>query len=236
METVTNQIVLKVNDGSVVNAFTAKPSTAGTYPGIILLQEAFGVTPHIQGIAKRLAAEGYAVVAPELFHRTVAPGTELGYADWNAIMPHFSALTLEGMQADLTAAYAWLQEQDAVVKEKIGSIGFCLGGRVSFIANFTLPLSAAVSYYGGGTHTLVEHVKDVHAPQLFFWGGLDTHILPEHIGTVISAFKEHGKAYTNVVFGGADHAFNNDERPNHNADASAEAWAHTLAFFKNKLK
>ncbi len=236
METVTNKIVLNVNDGSVVHAFTAQPSAAGTYPGIILLQEAFGVTPHIQGIAKRLAAEGYVVVAPELFHRTAAPGTELGYTNWDAIMPHYSTLTLEGMQADLEASYTWLQQQDAVIKEKIGSIGYCLGGRVSFIANFTLPLSAAVSYYGGGTHALADRAKDLHAPHLFFWGGLDTHIHAEHIDAVISAVKQHGKSYTNVVFGSADHAFNNDERPNYNADASAEAWAHTLAFFKSKLK
>jgi carboxymethylenebutenolidase len=236
MQTVNSQISLHVADGTEAHAYTASPSADGKFPGIILLQEAFGVTPHIKGLADRLAAEGYVVIAPELFHRTAGPGAEFSYSDWGAITPHYTGITLEGLQADLHAAYGWLQGQDNVVKEKIGSIGFCLGGRVSFIANFTLPLSAGVSYYGGGTHAVADRAKDIHGAHLFFWGGLDTHILPEYINAVTTALKEHNKAYTNVVFSDAEHAFNNNERPSYNADASSEAWALTLAFFKNKLK
>jgi carboxymethylenebutenolidase len=82
---------------------------------------------------------------------------------------------------------------------------------------------------------MVFKIKDLHAPHLFFWAGLDKHILPEHIGTVTEAMKQGNKSYVSVVISYADHAFNNDQRHAYNADASKEAWALSMAFFKNKL-
>jgi carboxymethylenebutenolidase len=235
MQTINNQILLSVADGTAMNAFTAAPVNEGVFPGIILLHEAFGITSHIKNIANRIAAEGYTVVAPELFHRT-APGVAFDQNNLPPVMPYVTALKLEELQDDLRATYGWLQGQPPVIKEKIGSIGFCMGGRVSFIANFTLPLSAAVSYYGSGIQNFAEKFKNLSASHLFFWGGMDKHILPEHVDAVTAAMKANGKAYANVVFSYADHAFNNNERHAYNAEASAEAWALTLAFFKNKLK
>jgi carboxymethylenebutenolidase len=115
----------------------------------------------------------------------------------------------------------------------MGSVGFCLGGRVSFLANAVLPLSAAVSYYGGYLDKLVDLAPQLHAHQLFFWGGRDQHIPKETIIKVISAVEAAGK---NVVISDADHAFSCDERPAYNPMAAKEAWAHTIAFFSNRLK
>ncbi|WP_262922922.1 dienelactone hydrolase family protein [Hymenobacter cellulosilyticus] len=141
----------------------------------------------------------------------------------------------EGLTADVQAAYAWLQAQDNVT-EKIGSIGFCLGGRVSFLANAVVPLSAGVSYYGGGTHHLAGRAGELHAPHLFFWGGQDTHIPKEQIDTITAALDAAGKPYINTVISYAEHGFHCDERPSYNADAAQEAWAMTLAFFGEKLR
>ncbi|HXP51603.1 MAG TPA: dienelactone hydrolase family protein, partial [Bacteroidia bacterium] len=169
--------------------------------------------------------------------RTAEAGLEIPYnVDFSLIMPHFQAMTPEGMAADVKAAYDWLQQQPSVKHDKIGSIGFCLGGRVSFLANATVPLSAAISFYGGRTDTLADRAKDLHAPQLFFWGGLDKHITPESIDTVINAVKKANKPYTNVVFSYADHAFHCDDRPAYNKQAASEAWALSMAFFKNNLQ
>ncbi len=236
MHTQNMLTVLPVDDGTCITVYTAAPGSEGAFPGIILLQEAFGLTGHIQGIANKLAAAGYVVIAPELFHRTAEAGATFAYDDWATITPHFQAINVPGLQADLRAAYQWLLQQPNVLHTKVGSIGFCLGGRVSFIANCTLPLSAAVSFYGGGMHNFASMAQQAHGPQLFFWGGVDKSIPTEQIDAVTNAMQQHNKPYTSVVFSIAGHAFNNDERASYNADASTEAWALTMSFFHDKLK
>lgn len=231
----TSHVTLTVSDTTTMRAYVSMPEGSGKFPGIILLQEAFGVNSHIRSVADKLCKEGYAVIAPELFHRTAPVGFEGSYTDFTAIAPHFQGITVEGLSADLKACYDWLQQQPTVNGAKIGSIGFCLGGRVSFIANAVLPLSAAVSYYGGRTAEIAHMANSLHAPHLFFWGGLDKHITPDQVDTVINAVKKAGKPHINVVISYADHAFNCDERPNYNKQAATEAWAMTLAFFKNNL-
>ncbi|OGX91415.1 dienelactone hydrolase family protein [Hymenobacter coccineus] len=228
---------LSVGDGTTMQAYAAQPAAAnGAVPGIILLQEAFGVNHHIRSVADRLAQAGYAVVAPELFHRTAAPGLEIAYNDFPSAMPHYFAINNDDLTADLQAAHAWLTSQPGVVADKIGSIGFCLGGRVSFLANAVLPLAAGVSYYGGGTEQIKDRAADLHAPHLFFWGGLDAHISKENIAEVIEAVDAAKKPYINTVISDADHGFHCDERPSYNAAAAHEAWALTLAFFADKFK
>jgi carboxymethylenebutenolidase len=228
-------VTLPVTDGTQLDAYVAFPEDQGVFPSIILLQEAFGVNNHIRSIAERLCQEGYVVIAPDLFHRT-AHRLEASYADFPAIAPHYQAITKEGLTADLQASYDWLQQQPNVLPEKVGSIGFCLGGRVSFVANTVLPLAAAVSYYGGGLDTLAGDAGKLHGPHLFFWGGKDAHIPQEKIDPIINAVKAAGKDYINTVISYADHGFHCDERESYHPLAAKEAWATTLAFFENRLK
>ena len=222
-------------EGTEMDAYIALPEGARTFPAIIILQEAFGVNNHIRNVAERLCKEGYAVIAPDFFHRTVKR-LEAGYEDFASISRHFQAITNEGLEADLKACYAWLQQQQNILHEKTGSIGFCLGGRVSFLANTSLPLSAAVSYYGGGLDTLANEAANMHAPHLFFWGGKDAHIPQEKVDTIIDAVKAAGKDYINTVISYADHGFHCDERSSYHPMAAKEAWATTLRFFENRLK
>jgi carboxymethylenebutenolidase len=226
---------VKVADGTEIELYTAIPEGEGPFPGIILLQEAFGVNHHIRNVAERLCAEGYVVVAPDIFHRTIHR-LEVDYNDFAAAMPHYSAITNEGLTADLKASYDWLGQQENVSHDKIGSIGFCLGGRVSFLANAVLPLSVAVSYYGGGLEQLAAEAVNLSGPQLFYWGGQDHHITKDKIAAIIGAVEAAGKEYTTVSISYADHGFNCDERASYNPLAAKEAWAHTLAFLGNRLK
>ncbi|WP_223650431.1 dienelactone hydrolase family protein [Hymenobacter psoromatis] len=230
-----NLLVLNVADGTQAHAYVAQPQNQAAAPGIILFQEAFGVNQHIRDVADRLAAAGYVVVAPELFHRTAEPGAEFAYDNFPSVMPHYSAVTLETMTQDAQAAYDWLQSQPNVQKDKIGTIGFCLGGQVAFVANAKLPVQAGVSYYGGGLHTRTDLAPALHGPHLFYWGGLDEHISKDDVKTIIDAVDATGKPYVSTVISYADHGFNCDARPSYNKDAAAEAWAMTLAFFKEKL-
>ena len=234
MENKQNYVSLPITDGSTMAAYTALPKeNSGSLPAIILLQEAFGVNHHIRNVADHFAADGYVVIAPELFHRTAPVGTEIPYDDFQSAMPHYSAITNEGLEADLKASYQWLAEHADVDKNKIFSIGYCLGGRVAFLANATLPLRAAVSYYGGGMDQLTDKAADLHGRHLFFWGGLDKHIKQENIDTIISAVEAAGKDFINVKISYADHGFNCDEKPAYNEAASKEALALTLAFLAN---
>ena len=153
-------------------------------------------------------------------------------------MPHMQALTTEGLAADVRAAYDWLT---AAGISSVGTTGYCLGGRTSFIAAATSPIKAAVSYYGGGIGPsergpgLLDRVGDVNAPMLFFWGGLDGHILPDQYRAVEDAMKAAGKDYIQVVISKADHGFFCDERASYNPVASKQAWALTLEFLAGLL-
>ena len=224
-----------VKDASSMNAYVAIPKGNGPFPAIMVFQEAFGVNHHIRSVADRIANEGYIAIAPELFHRTAPPGFEVGYGDFASVMPHFQALTTENLINDAQATYDWLLTQANVKQDKIGCIGFCMGGRVSFIANCVLKLAASVSFYGGSMHTIAEMAATLHAPQLLFWGGKDQHIKPEHVLTVVDAIRKNGKEFINVEISYADHGFFCDERPSYNPQAAREAWGMTIEFLKNKL-
>ena len=196
----------------------------------MVLQEAYGVNHHIRNITERFAKEGFIAISPELFHRTAPMGFQGDYTDFSTVTPHTKALTNEGFEADLKATYQWLSEQENVDINKIYSIGYCLGGRVSFLANALLPLKAAVSYYGGYTDTIADRAHSLHGRHLFFWAGLDKHIKSENIHTVIKALEAAEKDFITVKISYADHGFNCDEREGYNESASKEAWALTMAF------
>jgi carboxymethylenebutenolidase len=112
-----------------------------------------------------------------------------------------------------------------VRKEAIASIGFCMGGRASFLANATVPLQAAISFYGGGIAPgLLPQAASLHAPMLFFWGGKDKHIGPEQIRAVIDECKRLGKPYVNVEISDADHGFFCNARASYHPEAASLAW------------
>jgi len=232
----SKRISLKVSDAPDMGAYVSIPEGKGPFPAVLVFQEAFGVNGHIRNVTDRIAKENnYVAIAPELFHRTATAGFECGYTDFEVVKPHFAGISPEGLTADIKATYDWLLQQPEVVKDKIGTIGFCLGGRVSFLANMVIPVSAAISYYGGGIPPLLGKVNDVHAPHLFFWGGLDKHIPAEQITQVTDAMTKAGKPFINTVISYADHGFNCDEKPVYNPQAAGEAWSMAMTFLKNKF-
>jgi carboxymethylenebutenolidase len=239
----TEFVTLNVADGTSMRAFVAAPEGGGAkLPGMLVFQEAFGVNGHIRDVTQRIARLGYVAIAPELFHRTAPPGLEGSYDNFPAVMPHVAALKDEGLEADIRAAHEALQSRRGIDGERIACIGFCMGGRVSFLADLILPLRAAISFYGGGIAPgprgagLLGRAKELHAPILMFWGGLDKHIGPEQHRAVADALRAAGKKYANVEFSDADHAFFCDARASYNAAAAEQAWALSLAFLKSKLE
>jgi carboxymethylenebutenolidase len=227
------RVTLKVSDRTEMNAYMASPGESGSHPGLLVFQEAFGVNEHIRDVTRRFAGQGFVAIAPELFHRTAPPGFEGSYSDFASARPHMKAMTTEGAIADAKAAFEWLKAQRDVSENDISSAGYCMGGRISFLANSALPLRRAVSYYGGNiAPALLDRAASLHGPMLFFWGGLDKHIPPEQREQVIDALKQNRKKYVNVEISDADHAFFCDARPAYNARASQLAWVLTLEFLK----
>lgn len=222
-------VTLSVDDGTAMRAFVANPAGRAR-GGILVFQEAYGVNAHIRDVATRFAKQGLLAIAPELYHRT-ATGFEGVYDDFASVQPHFQKMTTEGLAADARAAYTWLAEVANADRDNIVASGYCMGGRVSFIANSELPLRAAVSYYGGGiAPALLDRVGRLHGPQLFFWGGKDTHIPPEVHRPIADAMRAAGKPFIDVEFSEAGHGFFCDARPAYNPKAAKESWALTLSF------
>lgn len=233
----TENHTLAVADGTSMNSFVARPSEKGSFPGMLLFQEAFGVNGHIRDIAQRLAREGYVAIAPELYHRTAPSGIEIPYNDFPSSMPHMKALTEKGLSDDVHAAFGWLRDSSHVAPNRIGSIGFCMGGRVSFLANSIVPVRGSISFYGGSiAPALLPRASHLHAPMLFFWGGLDKHIQQDQIRSVIDAVKAAGKSYINVEISDADHGFFCKERPSYNPVAAKEAWSFAMSFLDAHVK
>jgi carboxymethylenebutenolidase len=224
-------IQLNVDDGTTMAAYVARPGGKDRHPGIMVFQEAFGVNAHIREVTERFARAGYTAIAPELYHRT-GPGFEGSYTDFEANRPHFTALNNANLEADIRTAFGWLRNDPLTEGSRIVSVGFCMGGRVSFIANSTVSVTASASFYGGGIAPgNLDRVPRVHAPMLFFWGGLDKHIGPDAIAAVTGAFRAAGKPYVNVEISDGEHGFFCNARASYNRKAATEAWNLTLAFF-----
>ncbi len=237
----TLHVTLTVADGTTLPAYVARPTQNDSGRGLLVFQEAFGVNAHIRDVTERFAREGYTAIAPALFHRT-DPNFEGSYTEFGAAMLHMQALTEEGLGADARAAFDWLTSPDGGQAQVVGSVGYCLGGRVSFLADALLPVKASVSYYGGGIAPsergpgLLQHAPTLHAPILLFWGGQDGHIGPEQRRAVEDALRAADKPYAEVTFSQARHGFFCDVRDAYEPDAARQSWALTLAFFDSNLR
>jgi carboxymethylenebutenolidase len=217
---------LRAGDGTSLRAFVARPAGRATR-GLLVFQEAFGVNAHIRDVTERFAAEGFLAIAPELFHRT-APGFECAYTDFPLAGPHLQAITEQGLDADVRAAFGWLEGEG--VGGNCAAVGYCLGGRVAFVANSAVPLKAAASYYGGRIPPLIGRAPKLSGPMLFFWGGLDHHIPEADRRTVVAGVRDAGKVFVNVIFSDADHGFFCDARASYHPAAAAQAWSLTKTF------
>jgi carboxymethylenebutenolidase len=232
----TSHVTIPVADGTAMGGYLAAPAAPGPHPAIFVIQEIFGVNEHIRDVTERFARAGYLALAPEIFHR-FAPGYQGSYDDIPASVALTSKLTPEAVTADLAATHAWLAARDDVRRGAIAAIGYCMGGRLAFVANAMLPLGAAVSYYGGGIAT--NHLAlagALRGPQLLVWAGNDPYIPPADRDRVHAAVRDAGKRYVNVEFSGVNHGFFCDARSDYDAGASRQAWALTMAFLDDALR
>jgi carboxymethylenebutenolidase len=194
-----------------MTAYLALP-TGGTGPGIVLIQEIFGVNQVMRDLADELASQGYVVACPDLFWR-IEPGIDISdktEAEWAKAFDLFKTFHVEHGVRDLRATLAALRAYPGVTG-KVGAVGYCLGGRLAFLAAARLGLDAAVSYYGVRMDSHLDEVKSVRCPIMFHFGGKDAAVPPETREKIRAAFSAHDDAEF-YVYADAGHAFNNDRR------------------------
>ncbi len=221
-------VELTAVDGAKIPAYVAMPEGQAC-GAIVVLQEIFGVNSHIRSVADRYAAQGYVAVAPAMFAR-VKPDVELGYGEDDmkagvALKTAVEALPAPGALRDVEAAVA--HAATLVPGGKIGVVGFCWGGLMTWRSACNLAsVSAAVCYYGGGMTGELEASRQALCPVLAHFGSKDHYISLESV----EAFKK-AQPQAQVHVYDADHGFNCDQRGSYNEAASAQAGERTLAFF-----
>jgi carboxymethylenebutenolidase len=234
----TETVTLTTADGGM-SAYVAHPE-GPPRGGVVVVQEAFGVTSHIEDVARRFAAAGYLAIAPALFHRSGGP--VLAYDDLDGARPQMAALTKLGIVADLDAAFGWLREAGVTVARQ-AVVGFCMGGSVATFAAGSYAIGAAVGFYGGGVSEgrfgfppLLELAPTFTTPWLGLYGEADHGIPVSDAEAMREAAARSDVATDVVIYPGAQHGFHCDDRPAvYDADASHAAWARTLDFLAEHL-
>jgi carboxymethylenebutenolidase len=221
-------IDLAAEDGGTFHGFLALPP-AGKGPGIVLLQEIFGVNSHIRGVAEQYAQDGYVVLAPDLFWRA-EPRTELGYgeADRGKAMALYHGTDIDRAVADVAAAANALRALPEVTG-KVAVVGYCLGGRLAYLAAARSAVDIAVSYYGGGIDQALDQADAVKVPIQFHFGERDAHIPAESVEKIRARFAGRADAQVHI-YAGADHGFNCWDRASYHPHAAGLAHGRALTF------
>jgi len=208
---------------------------------VVVIQEAFGLNGHIEDVTRRFATAGYHAVAPDLFHR--AGGGTAEYGDFETVMKLYEGLTSDApILVDVNTALD--QARAAGFSDtQIGIVGFCFGGRVTFLTALEQQIGAAVGFYGGGIvtgrfpqfPTLVDRASSLQTPWLGLFGDLDGSIPVEDVEALRTALKAASVDTDIVRYADAKHGFNCDVREEYNATAAADAWQRTLDWFERHL-
>lgn len=206
----------------------------GKGPGIVLIQEAFGVNRHIREVADQYALDGYVVLAPDLYWRTERR-TDLGYdgADREKGLALMKATDIPTAVADIGAAAKTLRAMPEVTG-KLAVIGYCFGGRLAYLAAAQGSADVAVAYYGGGIQNQLDLADQVKVPIQFHYGEKDAGIPLAAVEQVQARFKGRSDAQVHL-YPGAEHGFNCWLRPSYQAHASALAHGRTLVFLSEHL-
>jgi carboxymethylenebutenolidase len=215
------------------DAHVALPD-AGNGPGIVLLQEIFGVNDYVEDAARRLAELGYVVLAPELYWRT-DPGLRLGPDEMPQAFAAAQRLVHNTAVHDAIAALATLRDLPEVAGKPAGVLGFCLGGTLAWQVAANGDPDTAVCYYGSGIPGFLEDADEIACPVLLHFGGADPYIPSEDVDAVAAMAASHG-AIECHVHEGAGHAFDNSFAPQFtNPPAAAAAWEITKDFLARTL-
>lgn len=214
--------------GGTTNGYLAKPQQ-GSGPGVVVIQEWWGLVDHIKDVCERFAAEGFVALAPDLYHgKTTKSPDEAGKL--------MMALRIDEAERDLSAAIDYLITEDSTASEKVGVVGFCMGGALSlYAATKNHHVGACVVFYG--IHPNVKpDLPNLEAPVLGLYAENDGFVTPAVVHDLESQLKALGKQSEFKIYPDTDHAFFNDTRLEvYNAEAATDAWQRTIEFLRQHL-
>jgi carboxymethylenebutenolidase len=222
------QMIEFQSNGGTTRGYLSLPES-GRGPGVVVIQEWWGLVPHIEDVADRLAAAGFVALAPDLYHGDVARSPD----EAGKMM---MALNIAQTEKDLRGAVQYLLDHEATEGPSVGTVGFCMGGALSlYAASKNERVGACVVFYG--IHPKVEpDFERLRAPVLGIFAEKDSMVTPEAVRALEAKVREHGKAIETHTYPGTDHAFFNDTRPEvYDAEAAADAWRRTVEFFREHL-
>ena len=229
-------------DGGSMEGYLTQPEGDGSHPAVVVIQEIWGVNSHIQAVTDRLPSQGYVGLAPAMFHRQ---GTMIAglHEELQTAVGRMQQCTDAGILADVNAAVNYLKGQ-SFVNGKIGIVGFCFGGRVSYLAACNIAdLSASVVFYGGNIGvalgdgaTPLEQTGNISCPVLGLFGEEDANPTPDFVNEIDAEMTRQGKAHEFHQYAGAGHGFHCEARGSYRPEAAQDAWAKALAWFEQNLK
>ncbi|HIM62063.1 MAG TPA: dienelactone hydrolase family protein [Dehalococcoidia bacterium] len=230
-------------NASTMEGYLTQPEGEGSHPAVVVIQEIWGVNSHIQSVVDRLPSLGYVGLAPAMFHRE-GPMTTGLHEEMDTAIARMRNSTDADILADVNAAMAYLKAQSFVVGDKIGIVGFCYGGRVSYLAACNVSdLAASVVFYGGGIGNALgdgpsplEQTANIGCPMLGLFGVEDANPTPDDVAKMDSKLTTHGKAHEFHSYDGAGHGFHCETRASYRPEAAADAWGKAMAWFDQHLK
>jgi carboxymethylenebutenolidase len=239
MDVTNSTVQLNTSDGKM-EAYVAQPKDGGTYPGIVVIQEAFGVNSHIKKVTERIAAEGFVAVAPDIFHREaerIIPYSEMP----KAIATMQRVVDSKAME-DVGAAIAHLKSQSNVKSGSIGVIGFCMGGRLTYLAaaHHNKDVKCAVPFYGGGipmgNPSPLSRTGEIKCPMYLFFGAKDPLIPLDQVNQIKAELTAKKIPFEMEIYPEPGHGFFCDDRGGYHEASAKDAWEKTKAFFAQHLK
>ncbi len=227
-------ITIAAADGGQFSGYLAVPES-GSGPGIVVLQEIFGVNSAMRATADYFAEEGYTVLVPDLFWR-IKPGIDLDYdeAGFKEAFGYFGQFDVDQGVADIGDAIKALRAQSAC-QGKVAALGYCLGGKLSFLTAARHDVDAAISYYGVAIHDHLDEKDNISCPMVFNFGGADEHVPMDGVEKVQAAFE--GRDDIEIyVYPEVGHAFANPMRQDsYNRPAAMMAHSRTVAILHREL-
>ncbi|WP_138498047.1 dienelactone hydrolase family protein [Nostoc sp. PA-18-2419] len=224
-----------------VSAYLAQPKKFGVYPGIVVLQEIFGVNIHIREVTERIAKLGYVAIAPALFER-IAPGFETGYTPEDIQIGRkyaWEQTKASELLSDIELAINYLKSLPNVKKDGFGCIGFCFGGHVAYLAATLPDIKATACFYGagittrtpGGGNSTLTRTREITGTLYGFFGKEDASIPGEQVDEIETELEKYKIPHRLFRYDGADHGFFCDHRGSYNPKAAADAWEQVQQLF-----
>ncbi|MHB8377452.1 MAG: dienelactone hydrolase family protein [Dehalococcoidia bacterium] len=209
--------------------YVARPDDGATHPGVIVIQEWWGLDDHIRDVAGRFAREGFIAIAPDLYHGEFA-------SEPDEARKLVMNMNREQAMKDLSGAVRYLQAIPQVAPKQLGCIGFCMGGSLTLALAAASPDIAAAAPFYAGMQPPPEQIAKIQGEVFAAFGADDTGIPMDNVRKFEQALADRGRNARVKVYDGAPHSFFNDTRPSYRPDAAKDAWEQSLALFRRALR